>query len=122
MNLPDDIDKGVIPLVEYFNEHGLKTNMSCEGHKDEGYPYMTMFWISFDPSVRKEDISSFMKKHLDPKFHNFYSCGRFAERFFVFNSIEESSHWCYFAANVDAAMEDLKHWQTDDKGEGYRRD
>ena len=36
-----DYDVDVIPMVEYFNSVGLKTYMSCSGHKDN--PYMSMF-------------------------------------------------------------------------------
>lgn len=26
------IDPGVIPMVKFFNENGLPTHMSCQGH------------------------------------------------------------------------------------------
>lgn len=32
-----DYDVDVIPMVEYFNSVGLKTYMSCSGHKDNPY-------------------------------------------------------------------------------------
>lgn len=49
-----DYDVDVIPMVEYFNSVGLKTYMSCSGHKDN--PYMSMFWIEFDPSVTEQEM------------------------------------------------------------------
>ena len=30
----DKIDESCRPLVRFFNERGLYTNMSCEGHND----------------------------------------------------------------------------------------
>lgn len=56
-----DYDADVIPMVEYFNSVGLKTYMSCSGHKDN--PYMSMFWIEFDPSVTEQDIIDFQRNH-----------------------------------------------------------
>ena len=55
-----DYDVDVIPMVEYFNSVGLKTYMSCSGHKDN--PYMSMFWIEFDPSVTEQDIIDFQQQ------------------------------------------------------------
>ena len=61
-----DYDVDVIPMVEYFNSVGLKTYMSCSGHKDN--PYMSMFWIEFDPSVTEhgETISKYNSTLLTP--------------------------------------------------------
>lgn len=58
-----DYDADVIPMVEYFNSVGLKTYMSCSGHK--GNPYMSMFWIEFDPSVTEQDIIDFQRNHVN---------------------------------------------------------
>ena len=55
------MDKGVINLVNYFNLHGLKTYMSCEGHW--WYPSMSLFWISFDKEVSDKDIIAFKNTH-----------------------------------------------------------
>ena len=42
------LDPKVIPLVDFFNQRGLKTHMSCEGHNNTN---ISMFWIQFDKSV-----------------------------------------------------------------------
>ena len=104
-----EMDKNVIPLVEYFNSHGLQTHMSCEGHNKTN---MSMFWISFDESVSEVDIVSFQMKHLQRGCRFFSSCGRFAERLYVGPKIVKQ--WCYFAATIDAAFADLRSWQNDD--------
>ena len=57
------MDKGVIPLVEFFSERGLKTKMSCEGHYPDK-PNQSLFWIAFDESVTGSDLINFMKTHL----------------------------------------------------------
>ena len=56
------MDKGVIPLVEFFSERGLKTKMSCEGHYPDK-PNQSLFWIAFDESVTGSDLINFMKTH-----------------------------------------------------------
>ena len=66
------IDPGVIPMVKFFNENGLPTHMSCQGHNRTN---LSMFWIEFDPSVTEEDIVSFQRNHLD-KLGGFSSNGR----------------------------------------------
>lgn len=105
----NELDPLVIPMVEYFNEQGLTTCMSCQGHNKTN---MSMFWIQFDKSVTSEDIQEFMKRHIDWK-GVFRSCGRFAKRMFVFYSAEDkqwraAETWNYFAATPDAAHADLK--------------
>ena len=47
------MDKKVIPLVEFFNQRGLKTHMSCEGHNKTN---MSIFRIQFDKSVTEDDL------------------------------------------------------------------
>lgn len=103
------MDEHVIPLVKYFNSHGLKTEMSCEGHNKTN---MSMFWISFTNSIQEQDIINFQKKHIN-KYGNFCSCGRFAQRLYVCAATNEK-YWCYFAATIEAANEDLRRWQQDD--------
>lgn len=44
-----DYDVDVIPMVEYFNSVGLKTYMSCSGHKDN--PYMSIFGLSLTQAL-----------------------------------------------------------------------
>ena len=108
------LDPLVIPMVEYFNESGLATSMSCQGHNKTT---MSMFWIEFDTSVTEEDILSFMQKHLTC-YGTFISCGRFAKRVIGFHNARttewsKEEFWCYFAATQDAADADLQKWKND---------
>lgn len=112
-----DFDPLVIPMVEYFNESGLKTCLSCQGHNRT---YLSMFWIEFDRSVTEEDILNFMKKHLTAQ-GTFVSCGRFAKRLIGFynpRTVEWGKEylWCYFAATQEAADTDLQRWKYDAEG------
>ena len=104
-----NLDSKVIPLVEFFNTNGLKTHMSCEGHNKTN---MSMFWIQFDNSVTENDLIHFMENHSTiNKYGKFFSsCGRFAQRIYPSpKGIVKS--WNYFAATVEAAMEDLNNWK-----------
>ena len=114
---PKGLDPLVIPMVEYFNEQGLETCMSCQGHDN---PYMSIFWIQFAPSVTENDILNFMHKHLTAQ-GTFVACGRFAERILGFydpRCVEYKSErrWCYFAASAKAADEDLYRWKYSTDG------
>lgn len=116
-NITGTIDPGVIPMVKFFNENGLQTNMSCQGHNRTN---MSMFWIEFDKSVTEDDILNFMKNHLSAQ-GTFVSCGRFAKRLIGFYNVKtmewsKTGSWNYFAATVDAANEDLQRWQQDEDG------
>lgn len=102
----DELDPGVVPLVRYFNENGLPTTMSCEGHNK---PNMSIFWIEFDKTVSEEDILKFQRKHLN-EHDSFCSCGRFARRL-IYGTICPSYAWNYYAANVEAANQDLRDFQ-----------
>lgn len=108
------LDPLVIAMVEYFNESGLKTCMSCQGHNKTN---MSMYWIEFDKSVTEEIILNFMKEHLT-SYGTFVSCGRFAKRVIGFynpKTTEWSKRecWCYFAATQEAANTDLRRWKYD---------
>ena len=115
------LDPLVVPMVEYFNRHGLPTYMSCQGHNKTN---MSMFWIEFNSSVTDEDIQRFMQAHLDWR-GTFLSCGRFARRGLGCYSVRDRSwnfygNWCYFAATPEAADADLKNWEShSDKWEGF---
>ena len=71
--MESELDKRVIPLVRFFNENGLPTNMSCQGHNKTN---MSMFWIEIDKTVTQDDIVKFMRNHLN-WMGSFCSCGRF---------------------------------------------
>ncbi len=107
----DGLDQYVVPMVKFFNENGLKTSMSCQGHNKTN---MSMFWISFADEIATNDILRFMQNHLD-WCGQFISCGRFAKRVFGGYSVSDqmwktTECWCYFAATVEAANEDLSRW------------
>lgn len=115
--IESELDKRVVPLVQFFNENGLPTSMFCQGHNETT---MSMFWIEFDKTVTQDDIVKFMRKHLT-WMGNFCSCGRFAKRVIAYTSVTDYSEavrecWCYFAASAIAANADLYRW-THDAGE-----
>ncbi len=103
------MDEGVVELVNYFNQRGLTTAMSCEGHDNLR---MSIFWISFDKGIGKEQILAFMRRHVDSR-GGFCCNGRFAERLGL-GPKSDWSTWCYFAANKQAAQDDLKRWLEDE--------
>lgn len=110
----NELDTHVIPLVKYFNENGLPTIMSCQGHNKTN---VSMFWIQFSKTVTENNILEFMKSHLDSH-QNFTSNGRFAERVYCgYNANNEfyvHKSWNYFAATKEAALQDLKNWERDE--------
>ena len=87
-------------MSSFFNENGLPTNMSCQGHNKTN---MSMFWIEFDRMVTEDNIIRFMRSHLN-WMGNFCSCGRFAKRVVAYTSV---------AATVEAADADLYQWTHD---------
>lgn len=113
------LDPLVIPLVKFFNDEGLKTNMSCQGHNKTN---MSMFWISFADEITTDDVLRFMQNHLN-WCGQFVSYGRFAKRIFGGYSVKDrtwktTEHWCYFAATVEAADEDLLRWTRSAEWQG----
>ena len=111
-----NLDEKVKPLVRYFNEVGLRTKMSCQGHNKTN---MSMFWIEFDSSVTNGDIVAFQRKHLN-RLGGFSCNGRFTIRILASaKGIEYAI--TYMAATIEAAMGDLKQWNSDDQATGIRR-
>lgn len=104
-----DLDVGVRSIVKYFNDHGLPTLMSCEGHNTTN---MSMFWVRFDPSVTEDDIILFQQNHIN-HFGVFCSCGRFALRV-IYGPKGTYRAWDYYAATKEAAGEDLRMWECCD--------
>lgn len=104
----EKLDPEVIPMVRYFNENGLTTWMSCQGHNRTN---MSMFWISFHPSVTKEDIIRFCYQHKTE-----YGCpflnGRFVLRLTPHASGRVEERYEYMAATVEAASQDLQRWKN----------
>ena len=74
------IDPECLPLVEYFNRHGLTTAMSCQGHNNTN---MSMYWIEFASGVGEKDIIRFQQEHMPGILGNFTSNGRFAMRLYM---------------------------------------
>ena len=105
----DGLDPAVIPLVRYFNEHGLKTEMSCQGHNKTN---MSMFWISFAPTVTEQDIVNFCYDHAT-EYGYPYTCGRFVHRFIFGLDRKMRKQFEYHAATIEAANQDLNRWKND---------
>lgn len=117
----EDLDPLVIPMVKYFNDNGLKTIMSCQGHNRTD---ASMFWIQFDDSVTSEDIQGFMKRHLD-QYGIFRHYGQFAKNMNgCYNVVSQKWNiieaWRYLAATPEAADADLKNWNSaEDVWQGF---
>lgn len=107
------LDPEVIPLIRYFNQVGLPTRMSCQGHNTTN---MSMFWIEFDKSVTSEDIINFQRKHTNK--HGGFCCnGRFVMRILANTTgvgTGVAYTYQYMAATIEAAREDLKHFIGDE--------
>ena len=104
--ITNDLDPGVVNMVEFFCSHGLPTKMSCQGHNKTT---MSMFWIEFSTSVTKDDIIRFQRKYLN-EYGMFVSSGRFVMRVLAFAN-EVRCSWEYMAASIEAADSDLHMWQ-----------
>ena len=109
----DKLDPGVRDMVQYFNEQGLETLMSCEGHYPEEQR-MALFWISFAPHITQQDIQNFMKRHLN-KYHHFTSAGHFVKRFYIYDGDKPREQFMYEVGCKGAADLDLQTWKEDDK-------
>lgn len=101
-----DLDSEVVEMVRFFNENGLVTRMSCQGHNETN---MSMFWIEFDPVITLEDIVKFQKGFLNWQ-GNFCSNGSFGEIVYLAGG-EVDKHWRYMAASITAANDDLNEWK-----------
>lgn len=116
-----DLDPKVIPMVRFFNENGLKTSMSCQGHNKTDQSF---FWILFDDSVAEEDIQRFMQNHLS-RFGQFCSNGKFVKQLYGGYQVTSQQWnmigtWRYLAATQEAADEDLKNWTSpENKWQGF---
>lgn len=116
----DAIDVECRDLVRFFNEHGLRTWMSCQGH---GTVVHNLFYITFDETVTAGDIAKFQKQYLDSDGH-FCSYGRFAKRFQLLRKWEDDTPtdkilpfepFEYVAGSVEAAKADLRTWVRMDR-------
>ena len=109
------MDTECIEMIKFFNEHGLKTEMSCQGHNKTT---QSLFWISFDSSVHTADIVMFQSKYTD-KLGNFCACGHFGRRLCLYTETSDNDttkhklygRWEYVAAGIEAAHKDLQNWK-----------
>lgn len=107
MDLSHIEDKECIPLVEYFNNNGLKTWMCCSGKDNHGYDF---YWIAFARSVTREDVEYFMACHTnhDSKYNGI--CGPLHGWFCQRIWWKPDDNWMYIAATADRANEDLEYF------------
>lgn len=59
------IDMECRELVKFFNENGLPTNLSCQGHDN-----FNNYFISFDDTVTDNDIANFLLKYSNKYNHS----------------------------------------------------
>lgn len=55
----EEIDILCIPMVKFFNDVGLETEFSCEGHSGK---FINNFQITFSGGVTDKDIQLFLSK------------------------------------------------------------
>ena len=89
------IDEGCVKLITLFNELGLKTRYSCEGHG------VNTFYIQFDNCVTDEQIECFLKKYINQYNHSMFS-GKLSKWCRVVCG-EIKYNWRYEVLNKDLA-------------------
>ena len=102
-----NLDAGVVHLVEYFNEIGLRTTMSCACHNNTN---KSMFWIEFAEEVEEKDIETFLV-YLREKYGSCATNGCFAMRIFPGPNYTRR-RWRYMAATKKAANLDYIFFET----------
>lgn len=119
----DSIDVECRALVRFFNEHGLRTWMSCQGHDSVTH---SLFYITFDETVTAADIAKFQEQYLDRN-KCFCSCGRFARRLqllrkwgdgMLTDEVCPFERFEYIAGSIEAAKADLSTWVRIDQSRG----
>ena len=101
-------DKECIPLVEYFNKHGLPTMMCCSGENNHGFG---LFYIYFSRGVGQKEIEYFMANHTNPITKHCSTFGWFCQRIMW----KPDTLWCYVARAAERAMKDLRYFIKCDK-------
>lgn len=94
------IDDKCYPMVKLFNEKGLTTKYSCEGHNGNN------FSIIFDQEVKDEQIEALLIKHLN-KFNHSNLVGKFTKWCRPING-EIKYSWMYSAPTASFAERDYK--------------
>lgn len=117
-----EIDPLCRDLVIFFNEVGLETKNSCQGHpKSQKNPLNTMFrfYIEFSRNVTDEHIKDFMRKFEEP-FHKYREeiKGRFRGKFVKTAYKTDDFRWRYvvdgfpdYRMNQILAEEDYKNFK-----------
>lgn len=108
MILYNEIDKKCIPLVKLFNDVGLTTQFSCQGHDNK---LNNTFQIIFEDFITDDDIFNFLNMfdNLDhtPLLGNFYKWMRRRDDEIVSNWIYQIDNGKY-KMNQKCANEDLE--------------
>lgn len=91
-----EIDDDCVDLVLFFNEVGLKTKYSCQGHREN-----ESFQIVFDESVTDDQIKDFLKVNLN-KFGHSNAVGKFS-KWYRYMSGELVSNWLFTCETVHFA-------------------
>lgn len=68
-----EVDDNCVPLVQYFNNIGLDTKYSCEGHK-----LGENFEVMFEDYIKDEQIVNFIKQYSNKCNHTPF-CGQFVK-------------------------------------------
>ena len=109
------IDPECLPLVEYFNRHGLTTAMSCQGHNNTN---MSMYWIDLPQALVKKTLSGSSRSICLAYWVILHPTGGLPCACIWLWMITDAyvllKGWHYFAATVDAAFEDLEQWKSYD--------
>ena len=85
-----DIDNECIDLVKWFNENGLPTIYSCQGHEENK---LNTYHIIFDSSVLDEDIQKLLQKYSNKYDHSPF-LGKF-NKWMRKSSNEIINNWIY---------------------------
>ena len=109
MNFDFIDDKECIPLVQFFNDNGLKTKWCCSGTNGHGYGF---YYIIFDDIVTDEDLNKMLDKHSHKTYYNgnIYcgpTRGWFCRR--QWHNLSDRM-LAYVAQSAERANEDLKQW------------
>ena len=98
----NEIDEKCIPMVKFFNDIGLHTKFSCQGHNNTK---MNDYYIMFDESITDDDINVFLTKCSNNMDHTPF-IGKFIKWARKMNDGIIHSNWMYI---TDYGRCDLNH-------------
>ena len=108
-----NIDRGCVPMVNFFNSIGFNTKFCCQGHEGESLE----FNIMFEEILSQEDIVDFIKHFRNQ--HNHTSLwGKFKLWCREING-NPSFNWIYEAPNLGCANEDLEKFKKADLSKDF---